>query len=225
VEHFPPCVNTLRWLSLVGAAALDAVDQFHTGNLQVIRASPHPPLATHHLPTATTPSLAAHPALNPLPQDLINILNENASSIGLQLRRFKCPAPLTFIRLAPFDFLAPGPTDGALYVGLHSSQGQSRPDLRVTQTTAIYPLLFSSNWSSLLSAKVTHPPRPPHPPPLNCNTSTSSCARYEMTPFQTDEVHLLAAIIRCSSAASACRRPRLTPAAGKLHPCKIESSW
>jgi hypothetical protein len=145
VEHFPPCVNTLRWLSLVGAAALDAVDQFHTGNLQVTRASPHPPLATHHLPTATTPSLAAHPALTPLLQDLINIMKENASAIGLQLCRLKCPAPPTFIRLAPFDFLAPGPTDGALYVGLHSSQSQSRPDLRVTQTTAIYTLLFSSN--------------------------------------------------------------------------------
>lgn len=158
VEDFLPCVNTLLRLSLVGAAALDAVDQFHKGNLQVTRAS-------HHTPHATTPSLPACPALTPLPQDLINILNENASALGLQLRRFKGPAPFTFIRPAAFDLLSPGPTDGALYVGLHSSQGQSRPVLRGTHTAAIFMLLFSSNLSSLLSAKV-NPPPPSAPPPL-----------------------------------------------------------
>lgn len=51
-------------------------------------------------------------------QELLNTLNENANAISLHILRFKCP------------------TDGALYVGLHSAPGQG-----------------SSSWSTLLTAK------------------------------------------------------------------------
>jgi hypothetical protein len=50
VEDFLPKVNTLRRLSMTSAALANAVDEFHTGNLQVSCAIPNP-----HFPPAPTP--------------------------------------------------------------------------------------------------------------------------------------------------------------------------